>query len=144
LASGISNNSKTVTTDEYFQSFCREILNRHYFIRSAAIADHLGHLMATAYRQGLVPLLTNEESSRAAAQAAIRAATRNKFNSKIGKLQFSLSRYEKLVRATVPIKNGEKAKFMLLLTFDIEAEADSIILKRILPCLDENKDYFLQ
>jgi len=48
------------------------------------------------------------------------------------------------VRATVPIKNGEKTKFMLLLTFDIEAEADSIILKRILPCVVENRDYFLQ
>ena len=144
MASGASSNSKTVTSDQYFQNFCGEILNRHYFIRSAAIADHLGHLMATAYRQELVPLLTNEESSRAAAQAAIRAATRNKFNSKIGQLQFSLSRYEKLVRATVPIKNGEKTKFLLLLTFDSEAEADSIILKRILPCVAENKDYFLQ
>jgi len=144
LASGVSNNSETVTTDEYFQCFCREILNRHYFIRSAAITDHLGHLMAAACRQGLAQFLTNEESSRAAAQAAIRAATRNKFKSKIGELQFSLSRYEKLVRASVPIKNGEKTKFLLLLTFDIEAEADSIILKRILPCIAENKDYFLQ
>ena len=70
--------------------------------------------MATAYRLGLVPLLTNEESSRAAAQAAIRAATRNKFNSKIGQLQFSLSRYEKLMRATVPIKNGEKTNYYVI------------------------------
>jgi len=31
-----------------------------------------------------------------------------------------------------------------LLTFDNEAEADSIILKRILPCLAESKDYFIQ
>ena len=100
--------------------------------------------MATACRQGLVQLLTNDECSRAAAQAAIRTATRNKFKSKIGELQFSLSRYEKLVRATVPIKNGDKTRFMLLLTFDSEAEADSIILKRILPYLAENKDYFLQ
>ena len=75
---------------------------------------------------------------------AIHAATPNKFKSKIGELQFSLSRYEKLVRATIPIKNGEKIKFLLLLTFDIEAEAESIILKRILPCVAENKDYFLQ
>src|SRR5215467_3997649 len=78
LANGVSSNSKTVTTDEYFQNFCREILDRHYFIRSASIADHLGHLLATACRQGLGPLLTSEESARAAAQAAIRAATRNK------------------------------------------------------------------
>jgi hypothetical protein len=31
-----------------------------------------------------------------------------------------------------------------LLTFDVEAEADSIILKRILPYIAENKDYFIQ
>jgi hypothetical protein len=144
LVSGVSNNSKAVTTDEYFQNFCREMLSRHYFIRSAAISDHVGHLMATACRRGLVPLMTQEESSRAATQAAIRAATRNKFKSKLGELQYSLSRYEKLVRATVPIKNGEKTRFLLLLTFDSESEADSIILKRVLPCIAENKDYFLQ
>ena len=98
---------------------------------------------ATACRHRLTPLMTQEESSRAAAQGAIRAVTRNKFKSKIGELQFSLSRYEKLI-VTVPIKNGEKAKFLLLLTFDSETEADSIILKRILPCVAENKEYFLQ
>ena len=140
LVSGISGNGKTLITDEYFQNFCREIVNRHYFIRSAAIADNVGHIMATACRQHMLPLMTQEDSSRAAAQAAIRAATRNKFKTKIGELQFSLSRYEKLVRATVPIKNGEKIKFLLLLTFDIEAEADSIILKRILPYVAEDND----
>jgi hypothetical protein len=35
------------------------------------------------------------------------------------------------------MNNGEKTKFILFLTFDIEAEADSVILKRILPCLAE-------
>jgi hypothetical protein len=144
LVSGISGNSKTLTSDEYFQNFCREIVKKHYFIRSAAIADNIGHLMAAACRQALIPLMTQGDSSRAAAQAAIRAATRNKFKSKIGDLQFSLSRYEHVVRATVPIKNGEKIKFLLLLTFDSDAEADSIILKRILPYVTENKDYFIQ
>jgi len=46
--------------------------------------------------------------------------------------------------ATIPIKNGEKIKFLLLLTFDTELEADSIILKRIFPYVTENKDYFIQ
>jgi len=41
-----------------------------------SIEGHLGHLLATACRQGLGPLLTSEESSRAGAHAAIRAATR--------------------------------------------------------------------
>jgi hypothetical protein len=144
LVSGANSNSKTLTTDEYFQNFCGEIIKKYYFIRSAAIANDVGHFMATAYRQRFIPLMTLEDSSRAAAQAAIRAVTRNRFKSKIGGLQFSLSRYEKLVRATIPIKNGEKIRFFLLLTFDIEAEADSIILKRILPYVAENKDYFIQ
>jgi UDP-N-acetylmuramyl pentapeptide synthase len=114
LVSGANSNSKTLTTYEYFQNFCREIINRHYFIRSAAKADNVGHFMATAYRRRLIPFMTQEDSSRAAAQAAIRAATRNKFKSKIGDLQFSLSRYEKLVRATVPIKNGENQVFVIV------------------------------
>jgi hypothetical protein len=111
----------TLTTDEYFQNFLREIVDRHYFIRSGSIADNVGHLMATACRHRLIPLITHEDSSRAAAQAAIRAATRNKFKLKIGALQLSLSRYERFVRVTIPISNGEKIKFLLLLTFDIEA-----------------------
>jgi hypothetical protein len=129
--------------DDYFESFCSQVLCKDYFIRSARIADHVGHPMAVAYRHGLIPLLTSEESSRAAAQAAIRAATRDRFKSKIGEIQYSISRYAHLVRATVPIKDGRKKSIFLLLTFDIDAEADSIILKKILPYLEDNKDYFL-
>ena len=58
-----------------------------------------------------MPLMAQEDSPGAAAKAAIRAATRNKFKTKIGEIQFSLSTYEMVVRATVPIKNGEKIKF---------------------------------
>jgi hypothetical protein len=131
-------------SDVFFESFCRQVLSRDYFIRFARIADHSGHIMAVAYRHGLIPLLTSEESSRAAAQAAIRAATRDRFKSKIGEIQYSISRYTDLVRAIVPIKDGRKKSiFLLLLTFDIDAEADSIILKKILPYLEDNQDYFL-
>jgi hypothetical protein len=130
--------------DDYFESFCRQVLSKDYFIRSARIADHVGHPMAVAYRPGLIPLLTSEENSRAAAQAAIRAATRDRFKSKIGEIQYSISRYADLIRATVPIKDGRKKSiFLLLLAFDIDAEADSIILKKILPYLEDNKDYSL-
>jgi hypothetical protein len=140
----LKHDGQRLRTDEYFQDFCKQIVNKHYFIRSAAIADNIGHLLASARREGLTLLMTQEDSSRAATQAAIRSATRNKFKSKIGELQFSLSRYEKLVRATIPIKSGEKVKFLLLLTFDIQAEADSIIQKQILPSITYNVDYFLQ
>jgi hypothetical protein len=47
------------------------------------------------------------------------------------------------VRATVPIKSSGKNKFLLLLSFDVDAEADSIINKKVFPYITDNKDYFL-
>jgi uncharacterized membrane-anchored protein len=87
--------------------------------------------------------MTPEETARYAVQAAIRAATRETFETKIGELKFSISRYGKLVRATIPVKSSGKNKVLLLLSFDADAEADSIINKKILPYVTENKDYFL-
>ena|ERR687888_2388193 len=131
-------------TDIYLEKFCRQILDKDYFIRSAKIADHLGHIIASAYRAGLVEVMSPEETVRAAVQAAIRIATRDKFKSKIGDLLFSISRYSKEVRATIPIQDSNtKNRLLLLLTFDIDAEADFIILKKILPYIADNKEYFV-
>lgn len=130
-------------SDDFFESFCKEILERDHFIRFAAMSNHLGHIVASAYRRDLVPLMSTEETARYSVQAAIRAATRESFESKVGELRFSISRYARLVRATVPIKSSGKNKFLLLLSFDVDAEADSIINKKIFPFIQEKKDYFL-
>jgi len=129
--------------DTFFDSFCKGVLERDSFIRFAGISNHLGHLVASAYRRDLVPLMSQEETARYSVQAAIRAATRESFESRIGELRFSISRYSKLVRATVPIKSSGKSKFLLLLSFDVDAEADSIINRKVFPYVIENKDYFL-
>ena len=129
--------------DDFLEGFCRGVLSKDHFIRFAAVSNHFGHLIATAYREGLAPLMTHEETSRYAVQAAIRAATRETFETRIGELQFSMSRYAKLVRATIPIKSSGKNKFLLLLSFDIDAETDSIINKKVMPFVTENKDYFM-
>ena len=78
-------------------------------------------------------------------QAVIRSATRNKFKSKIGDLLFSTSRYSREIRATIPVQenNDAKNKSLLLLTFDVDAEEDFIILKKILPYLFNYREYFL-
>ena len=122
--------------DDFFESFCKGVLEKDHFIRFAAISNHLGHLVAAAYRKDLTPLMTPEETARYSVQAAIRAATREAFEQKIGELRFSISRYAMLVRATVPIKSSGKNKFLLLLSFDVDAEADSIINKRDSPVSD--------
>lgn len=156
--------------DYFLENLCKQILTKDYFIKSATITDNVGHIITSAHRSYSIDSMTPEESSRAAAQAAIRAATRNKFKPKLGKLLFSISRYENEVRATVPIKgqqqeeqqdddpyyknnnnNGSynnanivtKNRFLLLLSFDTGIDADYVILKKILPLLKDNKKYFL-
>jgi hypothetical protein len=159
-----------VSNNDYFlEDICKQILTKDYFIKSATITDDVGHIITSAHRSYSIDIMTSEESSRAAAQAAIRAATRNKFKPKLGELLFSISRYGNEVRATVPIKeqqhreqqdddpyyknnnNGSddtaniitKNRFLLLLSFDTGIDADYVILKKILPLLKDNKDYFL-
>ena len=87
--------------------------------------------------------MTEEDTKRYAVQAAIRMATRDSFDSQIGELKFSVARYAKLVRATVPVRSSGNHRFLLLLSFDVDAEADSILNKKVLPFIKEKMDYFL-
>ena len=131
--------------NDYSESFCREILANNQSIRFAGIANHLGSLIATVYRRGLVPLMTKEETSQYSIQAVLRAATREDFESKIGRLEYSVGKYEKLIRATVPIifGNSETKRYYLLLSFDLDSDAISIIDKKVLLYIAKNKDYFI-
>ena len=130
---------------DYLESFCGEILANNQSIRFVGIANHLGSLIATVYRRGLVPLMTKEETSQYSIQAVLRAATREDFESKIGRLEYSIGKYEKLIRATVPIifGNSETKRYYLLLSFDSDSDATSIINKDVLLHIARNKDRFI-
>ncbi len=130
---------------DYLESFCRDILANNQSIRFVGIANHLGSLIATVYRRGLVPLMTKEETSQYSIQAVLRAATREDFESKIGRLEYSIGKYEKLIRATVPIifGNSETKRYYLLLSFDSDSDATSIINKNVLLHIARNKDHFI-
>ena len=126
------------------ESFCREILDANQSVRFVGMANHLGSLIATVYRIGLVPLMTKEETSQYSIQAVLRAATREDFEAKIGRLEYSIGKYEKLIRATIPIifTNNEGKRFYLLLSFDADSDAKSIIDNVIMPHVIKNKKYF--
>ena len=55
-------------------------------IRFVDIANNLGSLIATAYRDGLTSLMDDKETSHYATQAVLRATTREDFEPKIGRL----------------------------------------------------------
>lgn len=127
-----------------FSDICKQILRIDESIRFAGVANKMGSLQATAYRQGLVPLMTRAQTSQYAIQAVLRAATRQDFETNIGRLQYSIGKYEKLIRATVPIifgNNNYDNKLYLLLSFDIDSDVKHII-EKVLKYIELNKENF--
>src|SRR5213594_1689456 len=98
----------------------------------------MGNLVTTTYQQGIIPLLTKEETSQYAIRAVVRATTHEDFEIKLGGLRYSVGKYDKLTRATIPIPptgttdNDDKSKFYLLLTLDIDSDATSMSIRNII------------
>jgi hypothetical protein len=113
-------------------------------IRFVGVANSLGTLLATSYREGLSPLMTREETKHYALQAVLRAAIREDFISKLGRLKHSIGAYDRLVRATIPviISDSLPAKHFLLLSFDIGTDARAIIENELLPYIDKCIELF--
>ena len=112
-------------------------------MRFAALADHLGTLLTTTYRQGLVPLAEKDETAKFANQAVfMTGALGVGRNSRIGRMQYVVGRYENLIRATIPVVNGSYDKVYLMLSFDVGSHVVSIIEKKILPFLKESTGPF--
>ena len=107
------------STEEKLNIFCKEIQQLDNSIRFVGIANNLGSLIATSYRKGLIPLMNEQETSHYAIQVVLRAATREDFESKIGRLEYSIGKYERIIRATVPIRffsrdrREEEANFII-------------------------------
>jgi hypothetical protein len=116
-------------------------------IRFAGIADGDGHLEAIAERKGLKPLLNPEERAQYAITAATRQYTRLRWEYLLGKINYAMSNYAKLVRATIPIADeNSRLYYVLLLSFDRETGqgVHEIIMEKIIPLVRKNTDKFLK
>jgi hypothetical protein len=132
------------STEEDLNVLCKKILQLDNSIRFIGIANNLGSLIATAYRNGLTPLMDKQETSHYAIQAVLRAATREDFESKIGRLEYSIGKYERLIRATIPIrlfgKEDESKFYYLLLSFDLNSNIIDVIENKIMPFIRKSKE----
>jgi len=129
----------TNTSKDYLESLSKEILEISPSLRWIAIADSEGKILNIARREGLDPLMNREENQEYALNAITRHKSRLKFEDKLGKLVYSLGKYEKLVRIVTPINN----KYYVLLTIDVEEpHIDSIMKDKIIPKITENTKYF--
>lgn len=130
----------------FFQEFCDKVIALDPSIRFAGIADEDGKLVATAERKGLKPLLTPEERAQYAITAATRQYTRLRWEYLLGKINYAMSHYAKLIRATIPIADeNSRLYYVLLLSFDVETEnVHEIIMKKIIPLVRRNTNRFLK
>jgi hypothetical protein len=139
------------------KEFCKDILTKDLSIRFAAVANQMGILIESEYREGLNPLMNRQETEHYTMQTVFRASTRETFENKIGKQRYAIAVYEKLIRATIPIiiidtqddKDDEPGKkqqkkeqnskwFYLLISFDLGSDVISIVEDKILPLIESS------
>jgi len=123
---------------EFIYTFSEELLNLDSSLRWIGISNKYGVLINVEQREGLKPLMSEEESEEYAAAAVSRYRTRVKFQTKIGKLNYAVGRYENVTRITIPISND----YFLLLTIDKEKNYDDLINKMIIPFIVKNRNKF--
>ena len=99
-------------------------------IRFVGIATLTGAVLSTRYRANLTPLLTEEETSLSIKSSVWRMESRRAIEEKLGKTLYVIATYEKIRRATIPV--GEEGQAILIVSFDNEADAESIIRNKIL------------
>jgi hypothetical protein len=125
---------------ELLYEFSKEILNLDQAIRWMGVANKFGVLLNAEHREGLEPLMTDEENEEYAALTVTRHKTRIKFLSKIGNLVYAVGKYEKLIRVTIKINED----YFLLLTLDVDArDFDSILIQKVIPFVNVKKAQFV-
>lgn len=110
---------------------CKQILRSDDSIRFVGLADKYGKQVAVNYRDGLIPYLNQTESEIYSVDAVMRMNSRKEMESRLGKVIYSFTLYEKLKRATIYIGNIDYP--VLMTSFDIRSDHDSIILNKIIP-----------
>lgn len=123
--------------DANLLDICKQILTLDDSIRFCGIANRMGKMVASVFREGVTPLLTDEEVEGSAITSALRMKTREEYEEKLGKAIYTFTLYEKVKRASVPLNHEDY--FLLFVSFDRNAQHEEIILGKILPVLKKNK-----
>ncbi len=131
--SSSSSSSSDPPPYSIFEEFCQLILGVDKSIRFIGLATITGATLVTKHRANLTPLLTPEETASSIEHSIWRMQSRRELEEKLGKTLYVLASYEKVKRATIPV--GQEDQSILLVSFDIESDAESIIRDKILTIL---------
>jgi hypothetical protein len=126
---------------QLFREFCDQLIKLNSSIRFVGIADDTGSLLSISEREGLKPLLNYKETEQYAITAMTRQYTRLRWRHTLGKIDYTCSVYEKLIRANIPITDAKnRLAFVVLLTFDMGTDNfHHLMVKKIIPFIHKNK-----
>ena len=125
-----------------YEGFCKRVLVLDQSIRYTGVVDHLGTLLSLAYRSGLVPLSSPEESEEYSKRAVLRTGAIES-GPKVGILKYVIGKYENLIRATIPIVSDQYNKYYLMLSIDNVNNPSQIIEEKVLPYIrEEGRQFF--
>jgi hypothetical protein len=116
-----------------FEDVCQSIIDLDKTIRFVGIGNMHGTIVSAKYRDGLSPLLTQEEAIQSLEHSVLRMSTRRLVEPMLGKTIYSITFYEKVKRAIVPM--GKDGDFVVMVSFDNEANHDLIIRDKVIPLL---------
>jgi hypothetical protein len=122
-------------TSVELDELCKLIIQSDQSIRFVGIADKYGKQVAVNYREGLVPYFNQTESEISSIDTVMRMNSRKEMESKLGKVIYSFTLYEKIKRATIYARNIDYP--VLMVSFDTQADHHNIILYKILPIVRE-------
>jgi hypothetical protein len=112
---------------------CSQILDSDGSVRFVGIPNKMGRQIVSSFRNNLILLLTPQEIEMFAIESVLRMNTRKDFESKLGKPIYSFTLYEKVKRATITLESEEYP--IVMVSFDIQADHDHIIMEKILPII---------
>ena len=118
------------------EEICNEILNLDRSIRFAAIANKMGKPLASRFNEGVSGLLTKEEIEANIIQAVLRMKTREDYEQKLGRTIYTFALYDKVKRASIALDDQNYS--LLMVSFDVRADHESIILNKILPLIKKH------
>lgn len=117
-----------------YDYFCQKVLDCDGAVRSVRMADGFGRLVGSAYRAG-VAHMRDDEGELYSFQSVLRVALRENFQSTNGRLHYSISVYEKAVRATVPVASTQHKLYLLL---SLDPGSVSVVQEKVIPAIENS------
>jgi hypothetical protein len=120
---------------DLYKLICDRIVKSDNAIRFSGIVDEHGNVLASSERKGLKPLLDREQTAQYALAAVTRQYTRIRWQSVLGKIDYTCSYYEKVLRVTIPITDtNNHLRSVIFFTLDVSTKNfHSIIMNKVIP-----------